>query len=102
MAENQAVASHKNRKIGEVVSTKMDKTIVVQVMRRAPHPLYRRIVSHKNKFYAHDEKGEARIGDSVRIVECRPLSKMKRWRLEAVVHKSTQVEVVVQRRRKKQ
>ncbi len=76
---------HKNRKVGEVVSTKMDKTIVVEVTRRVAHPLYRRIVKRKKKFLAHDETGEARTGDRVRIVECRPLSKRKCWRLETVV-----------------
>ena len=70
-----------------VVSTHMAKTIVVEVSRRVAHPLYRRIVTHKSKFYAHDEKGLAELGDRVRIVECRPLSKLKRWRLADVVWK---------------
>ena len=100
MADEKQV-SHKNRKVGEVVSTKMNKTIVVEVTRRVAHPLYRRVVSRKNRFLAHDENGEARTGDRVRIVECRPLSKPKRWMLEAVVIKSNQIEIVVQRRRKK-
>lgn len=100
MADEKQV-SHKNRKVGEVVSTKMNKTIVVEVTRRVAHPLYRRVVSRKSRFLAHDENGEARTGDRVRIVECRPLSKLKRWMLEAVVIKSNQIEIVVQRRRKK-
>lgn len=99
MADEKQV-SHKNRKVGEVVSTKMNKTIVVEVTRRVAHPLYRRVVSRKNRFLAHDENGEAKMGDRVRIVECRPLSKLKRWMLEAVVIKSNQIEIVVQRRRK--
>jgi small subunit ribosomal protein S17 len=71
---------HKNEKVGEVVSTKMAKTIVVSVSRRVPHPLYKRIVTKRKKFYAHDEAGTANLGDIVRIIECRPLSKLKRWR----------------------
>ncbi len=80
--------SRKNEKVGPVVSTKMQKTIVVQTSRRVPHPLYKRIVTKHKKFYAHDENGTARVGDIVRIVECRPLSKLKRWRLEEVVRRS--------------
>src|SRR5580658_7439825 len=76
---------HKNEKVGEVVSTKMQKTIIVQVSRRVPHPLYRRIVMKHKKFYAHDEENSARVGDVVRIVECRPMSKLKRWRLSDVI-----------------
>ena len=89
MAEQQS--SHKNEKVGPVISTKMQKTIVVQVSRRVPHPLYKRIVTKHKKFYAHDETGMARMGDIVRIVECRPLSKLKRWRLEEVVRRSALV-----------
>jgi small subunit ribosomal protein S17 len=76
---------HKNQQVGEVVSTKMQKTIVVEVTRRVSHPLYRRIVSRKKKFLAHDEEGKARVGDRVRIIECRPLSKRKCWMLEEIV-----------------
>jgi small subunit ribosomal protein S17 len=83
----------KNEKIGQVVSTKMKKTIVVEVERRVPHPVYKRIVSKRKKFYAHDESGEARPGDVVRIIECRPLSKLKRWRLGEVVRRAVQVGV---------
>ena len=82
---------HKNEKVGEVVSTKMQKTIVVQVSRRVPHPLYRRIVMKHKKFYAHDEENTARVGDVVRIVECRPMSKLKRWRLGDVIRRSALV-----------
>ena len=78
----------KQEKIGEVVSTKMQKTIVVQVTRRVPHPLYKRIVTKRKKFYAHDETGQAGIGDVVRITECRPLSKLKRWTLTEVIRKN--------------
>jgi len=69
----------------------MQKTIVVQVSRRVPHPLYRRIVMKHKKFYAHDEQSEARVGDVVRITECRPMSKLKRWRLDEVVRRSALV-----------
>ena len=92
MAEQQtSPAGHKNEKIGEVVSTKMEKTIVVEVSRRVPHPLYKRIIGKRKKFYAHDEEGTAKTGDVVRIVECRPLSKLKRWRLAEVVRRAAQV-----------
>jgi len=67
---------HKNEKVGEVVSTSMQKTIVVVVSRRVPHRLYKKIVSRRKKFYAHDEQSTARVGDVVRIVESRPLSKL--------------------------
>jgi small subunit ribosomal protein S17 len=81
----------KNEKVGQVVSTKMKKTIVVEVTRRVPHPLYKRIIAKRKKFYAHDEKGTARLGDVVRIVECRPLSKLKHWQLADVVRRAAQV-----------
>ena len=81
----------KTEKVGEVVSTKMQKTIVVQVSRRVPHPLYKRIVTKHKKFYAHDEETSARVGDVVRIVECRPMSKLKRWSLAEVVRRSALV-----------
>src|ERR1700681_230285 len=83
--------SVKNEKIGSVVSARMAKTIVVEVTRRVPHPLYKRIVSKRKKFYAHDEQGLAKVGDVVRIVECRPLSKLKRWQLQEVIRKAVQV-----------
>jgi small subunit ribosomal protein S17 len=92
MPETQQVEkAHKTEKVGPVVSTKMQKTIVVQVSRRVPHPLYKRIVTKHKKFYAHDEEGTARVGDIVRIVECRPLSKLKRWKLEEVVRRTALV-----------
>ena len=89
MAETKP--SNKNEKVGPVVSNKMAKTIVIEVTRRVPHPLYKRIVSKRKKFYAHDETGLAQVGDVVRIVECRPLSKLKRWELKEVVRKAVQV-----------
>jgi len=71
--------------VGVVTSAKMQKTIVVEVTRLVQHRLYQRVVRVTKKFYAHDEQGEARPGDTVRIVETRPLSKLKRWRLAEVV-----------------
>src|SRR4051794_8956624 len=81
----------KNEKVGEVVSTKMAKTIVVEVKRRVPHPLYKRIIGKRKKFYAHDAEGSANLGDVVRIIECRPLSKLKRWNLVEVIRRAPQV-----------
>ncbi len=78
--------------VGRVTSAKMQKTIVVKVTRLMQHPLYQRVVRVSKKFYAHDEQGEARRGDTVRIVETRPLSKLKRWRLAEVVARRTRVE----------
>jgi len=77
----------RKQRVGEVVSNKMTKTIVVRVERRFPHPQFKKIVTSYKKFYAHDEKAEAKIGDTVRIEETRPLSKLKRWRLVEVVER---------------
>lgn len=76
---------HRQEKVGIVTSTKMQKTIVVEVRRRVAHPVYKRIVTRRSKFMAHDEHGKAHEGDMVRIVESRPLSKNKRWSLKAVI-----------------
>lgn len=78
-----------NRKVREglVVSNKMTKTIVVAIERKWPHPIYKKVVRSTKKYYAHDEKNEAKVGDKVTIVETRPLSKTKRWRLVSVVAK---------------
>src|SRR5262249_48337351 len=83
-------ASRGNRKerLGEVISNKMAKTIVVRVERRFAHPRFKKVVTGYKKFYAHDEKSEAKVGDRVRIEETRPVSKTKRWRLVEVVEKS--------------
>jgi small subunit ribosomal protein S17 len=85
--------TRRNEKVGHVVSTKMAKTIVVEVSRRVPHPLYQRIVTKRKKFYAHDEEGRANLGDRVRIVETRPLSRLKHWRLEEVIWRAQQVKI---------
>ena len=93
MAESNPTPARSNRKerIGEVISNTMAKTIIVRVERRFPHPRYKKVVTGYKKFYAHDEKNEAKVGDRVRIEETRPLSKTKRWRLVEVVEKSTAV-----------
>lgn len=83
---------NKQQKTGEVVSTKMNKTIVVEVTRRVPHPIYKRIITKRKKFYAHDEQQQARVGDFVRIEECRPLSRLKRWNLKEIVRRAVQVD----------
>ncbi len=72
---------------GEVISSGMNKTIVVRTVTRVPHAKFGKIVKQKKKFYAHDEENKAKAGDTVRIMETRPLSKLKRWRLVEVVQK---------------
>ena len=84
------VRGHKKERVGEVVSAKMAKTIVVRVQRRFAHPQFKKVVTQFNKFYAHDEKSEAKPGDRVLIQECRPLSRTKRWRLIKVVEQNTE------------
>ena len=78
----------RKERLGEVISSKMTKTIVVRVERRFQHPRFKKVVTSYKKFYAHDEKNEAKPGDRVRIEETRPLSKLKRWRLVQVVSKA--------------
>jgi len=89
----QAAQSRGNQKVGQVVSTKMRKTIVVEVSRRVAHPYYKKVVRRRKKFYAHDEDSQARVGDTVRIVESRPLSRLKRWRLVEIVRRAALVGV---------
>ena len=92
-AEKAQAEKHSGRKIliGTVVSNKMQKTIVVEVTRKKAHPMYKRVISIRKKFYAHDEKNEAHTGDTVRIEESRPLSKLKRWTLKEIVRKTALV-----------
>jgi len=78
---------NKTELVGKVTSAKMEKTIVVEVQRLMQHPKYRRVIRISKKFYAHDEKREAKQGDTVRIVSSRPLSRLKRWRLKEVLNK---------------
>lgn len=77
----------KIRKKGKVIRDKPDKTIVVEVDRRIQHPLYKKFIVKKKKFYVHDERNEASIGDIVEIISSRPISKLKRWRLEKIIKK---------------
>ena len=88
-ATPEAQTSRRNEKIGHVISTKMHKTIVVEVEMRKAHPKYKRVMKSNKKFYAHDEQNSARVGDVVRIREARPLSKLKRWSLEEIVRRSS-------------
>jgi small subunit ribosomal protein S17 len=88
MAEDSTNRAVRKERVGRVVSNKMAKTLVVEVERRWPHPVYGKVVREQKRFYAHDEKGDAKVGDTVRISETRPLSKLKRWRLVAVVDKN--------------
>lgn len=92
MAETTETAGRttrpRKRRIGQVVSARMDKTIVVKVTREVQHPLYKRRVNLRKKFYAHDEKNQCREGDWVKIEETRPLSKLKRWRLVEVLRQA--------------
>lgn len=81
--------ARRNEKVGLVVSTKMQKTIVVEIEMRKAHAKYKRVMKSNKKFYAHDEQNSARVGDMVRIRESRPLSKLKRWSLEEIVRRSS-------------
>src|SRR6266446_10834984 len=87
VAQPTTARGNRKERVGQVISNKMAKTIIVRVERRFPHPKYRKVVTGYKKFYAHDEKSEAKVGDHVRIEETRPLSKTKRWRLVAVVRR---------------
>jgi len=89
MEQRNTTERHRRRtKQGRVVSDKMDKTIVVVSETRVPHPVYGKIIRKSVKFKAHDEQNDAKTGDTVRIMECRPLSKDKRWRLVEVVERA--------------
>lgn len=91
--QNTQPETRRNEKVGQVVSTKMQKTIVVEVEMRKAHPKYKRIIKTNKKFYAHDEQNSARVGDMVRIRETRPLSKLKRWQLEEIVRRSALAQI---------
>jgi small subunit ribosomal protein S17 len=79
---------NKKQYTGVVTSDKMDKTIVVSISTRRLHPLYKKYVAHTKKVKAHDENNDAALGDTVRVVECRPISKEKSWRLEQVIERA--------------
>ncbi len=91
MSETAIKRGHRKARVGEVISNKMTKTIVVRVERRFQHPKFKKVVTSYAKFYAHDEKQEAKVGDRVRIEETRPLSKTKCWRLVGVLEKAGEV-----------
>lgn len=88
MSEENIKRGHRKLRVGEVISEKMNKTIVVRVRRRVRHPKFKKIITVFSKCYAHDANGEAKLGDQVRIQETRPLSKTKCWRLIEVTHRS--------------
>ena len=94
MTDQPKTDVQKRKLVGEVVSDKMDKTIVVEVARRVRHLRYQKVMTKYKKFYAHDEKGIAGVGDQVRIVACRPLSKLKRWELADVLKRARTIEKV--------
>ncbi len=83
--ETTPPTANRKTRVGVVVSDKMDKTLVVEHVARVPHPKFNKIVKRSKKYYVHDEAGEGKIGDRVRIVETRPLSKLKRWSLAEVL-----------------
>ena len=93
--KTENVQGRRKEVVGEVVANRMQKTIVVKVTRKKAHPFYGRVVARNKKFYAHDEKNEAHVGDVVRLQETRPLSKLKRWKLKDIVRKTTLVPEVV-------
>jgi len=91
MTETNLQRGHRKERVGDVVSDKMNKTIVVRVKRRFRHPRFKKVVTAYSKFYAHDEKNEAKVGDRVRIQETRPLSKTKSWRLVEIVERTQEM-----------
>ena len=86
--EQATPAKNQRRLVGRVVSDKMQKTVVVKIDRRVPHPMYGKMVTRSSKVKAHDEENSAKAGDTVRIMETRPLSKDKRWRVVEIVERA--------------
>lgn len=84
----QEARGNRKSRIGKVVSSKMNKTLVVAIVRMVKHPLYKKYVKRTTRLYVHDEKNDAREGDTVRVVETRPLSKTKRWRVQEVIDRA--------------
>ncbi|MBX9577529.1 MAG: 30S ribosomal protein S17 [Chthoniobacterales bacterium] len=82
--------SQRKTRSGEVISTKMDKTVIVKTVTRVPHPRFGKIIKQVKKFHVHDENNEAKVGDRVAIMETRPLSKLKRWRLIEIIKQVAQ------------
>ena len=85
---SETTRAFRKTRVGTVISDKMDKTIVVAIATIVQHPLYHKIIKRTYKLKAHDEKNEAGIGDTVKVMECRPLSKDKRWRLVEIIEKA--------------
>ncbi len=85
MSENTSKPALRKTRVGNVVSTSMDKTIVVEYVNRVPHPRFKKIIKRSKKFYAHDEEGKAAVGDKVRITETKPISKKKCWVLSEIL-----------------
>jgi small subunit ribosomal protein S17 len=92
-ASEGSAGSERKVRTGTVVSDRMDKTVVVEVERQFPHPLYGKRVKRRSKFYAHDEENDCRLGDVIRIEETRPLSKTKRWRVVELVERPDEARV---------
>jgi len=88
MEENQEVRNLRKEKVGVVVSDKMEKSIIVAVKRKVKHPIYGKFVNKTTKFHAHDESNTCNVGDTVRIMETRPLSKTKCWRLVEIIERA--------------
>ena len=88
---SEARISSRKTRVGKVVSDKMDKTVVVAIEDRVAHPLYKKIVGRTYKLKAHDEQNSCGVGDKVKVMETRPLSKDKRWRLQTVVERGAQL-----------
>ena len=88
MAENEQRTGQRKVRVGTVVSDKMNKTVVVAVERRTAHAVYGKRITKTTKFHAHDEENQAKEGDTVRIVETRPLSKTKRWRVVEIIERA--------------
>ena len=85
------MAGNRRQLVGSVIPSKMDKTVVVQVARKFPHPVYQKYVTRTKKYYAHDPEGQCSPGDTVRIEESKPLSKLKRWRIVTIEQKSVEI-----------
>ena len=85
------MAGNRRQLVGNVIPSKMDKTVVVQVARKFPHPVYQKYVTRTKKYYAHDPQEQCSTGDLVRIVESKPLSKLKRWRVVSIEQKSVDI-----------
>jgi small subunit ribosomal protein S17 len=87
-ARNTPERGKRKERVGRVVSSKMDKTVVVAIERRMAHPVYKKVITRTTKLFAHDEENRSRVGDLVKIMETRPLSRNKRWRLVEVLEKA--------------